>query len=115
MPAERFWEFEDATVNLGSLTAAAEDLGLVVTVEFATVFGNDWWQVPVRANFGSLIGVRSLVVRDSFGENILVKPTRQATARPPWPVSCAASPARRRVPCWPPSRRWAPIARADRS
>jgi hypothetical protein len=89
MPAERFWEFEDATVNLGSLTAAAEDLGLVVTVEFATVFGNDWWQVPVRANFGSLIGVRSLVVRDSFGENILVKPTGQATASratAPWRI-----------------------------
>ncbi|MEJ0038078.1 MAG: hypothetical protein WDO68_18705 [Gammaproteobacteria bacterium] len=87
MPAERFWEFEDATVNLGAISAAAEDLGRLVAVEFATVFGNDWWQIPVRATFGSLIGVRSLVVRDSFGENVLIQPTdvaasRRATA--PW-------------------------------
>jgi len=80
MPAERFWEFEDATVNLGAISAAAEDLGRLVTVEFATVFGNDWWQVPVPATFGSLVSVRSLVVRDSFGENVLVLPTEVAAA-----------------------------------
>ena len=87
MPAERFWEFEDATVNLGAVSAGAEDLGRLITVEFATVFGNDWWQIPVQATFGSLIGVRSLVVRDSFGENVLVQPTDVAAARratAPW-------------------------------
>ena len=49
MPAERFWEFEDAAVDLGAVTAAAEDLGRLLAVEFATVFGNDWWSVPVPA------------------------------------------------------------------
>ena len=85
MPAERFWELEDAAVDLGAVSAAAEDLGRLVTVEFATVFGNDWWQVPIRAGFGSLVGVRSLIVRDSFGENVVVEPTERATpARAPW-------------------------------
>jgi hypothetical protein len=89
MPAERFWEFEDATVNFGAVSAAAEDLGRLIAVEFATVFGNDWWQVPVPARFGSLIGVRSLVVRDSFGENILIEPTDTAAAArasAPWRI-----------------------------
>jgi hypothetical protein len=80
MPAERFWEFEDSIVDLGAVSAAAEDLGRLLTVEFATVFGNDWWQVPVRAAFGALVGVRSLIVRDTFGENILVEPTDRAAA-----------------------------------
>lgn len=80
MPAERFWEFEDATVNLGAISAAAEDLGKLLVVEFATVFGNDWWQIPVPARFGGLLGVRSLVVRDSFGENVLLEPTERAAA-----------------------------------
>jgi hypothetical protein len=80
MPAERFWEFEDAAVDLGAISAAAEDLGRLVTVEFATVFGNDWWSVPVPAHFGSLVGLRSLVVRDSFGENILISDTNTAAA-----------------------------------
>ncbi|MEO8452938.1 MAG: hypothetical protein ABI647_24325 [Gemmatimonadota bacterium] len=80
MPAERFWEFEDSVVDLGAVSAAAEDLGRLLTVEFATVFGNDWWQVPVGASFGGLVGVRSLVVRDTFGENVLIDPTEQAAA-----------------------------------
>jgi hypothetical protein len=80
MPAERFWEFEDAAVDLGAVSAAAEDLGRLLTVEFATVFGNDWWSVPVPAQFGGLVGVRSLVVRDTFGENVLVEPTETASS-----------------------------------
>jgi hypothetical protein len=75
MPAERFWQLEDSVVDLGAVSASAEDLGRLLTVEFATVFGNDWWSVPVRAHFGSLVGVRSLVVRDSFGENVLIEPS----------------------------------------
>jgi hypothetical protein len=85
MPAERFWELEDAKVDLGAVRASVEDLGRLVTVEFATVFGNDWWSVPVRARFGSLVGVRSLVVRDTFGENTLVEPAEAtAAATAPW-------------------------------
>ena len=87
MPAERFWEFEDSTVNLGAVSASAEDLGRLITVEFATVFGNDWWLVPVPANFGTFVGVRSLIVRDSFGEQVLIEPTALAAAHratAPW-------------------------------
>ena len=86
MPAERFWELEDSTVDLGAVSASVEDLGRLITVEFATVFGNDWWSVPVPARFGTLVGVRELVVRDTFGDNVLVEAaettTPQATA--PW-------------------------------
>jgi hypothetical protein len=85
MPAERFWELEDAAVDLGAVSASVEDLGRLITVEFATVFGNDWWSVPVRAHFGSLVGVHRLVVRDTFGENVLIEPAEATTtARAPW-------------------------------
>ena len=85
MPAERFWEFEDAAIDLGAVSAAVEDLGRLLTIEFATVFGNDWWSVPVPARFGGLLGVRSLVVRDTFGQNVLVEPTEKASsATAPW-------------------------------
>ena len=77
MPAERFWEFEDAAVNLGAITASAEDLGRLMAVEFATVFGNDWWSVPVPARFGSLVEVRR---RDTFGDRTLIEPTARAAA-----------------------------------
>jgi hypothetical protein len=84
MPAERFWELEDAAVDLGAVGASVDDLGRLLTVEFATVFGNDWWSVPVPAAFGSLVGVRSLVVRDTFGDSVLVEPTERASAGAPW-------------------------------
>ena len=85
MPAERFWEFEDAAVDLGAVSASAEDLGRLLIVEFGTVFGNNWWSVPVPARFGGLVGVRSLVVRDTFGENVLIEPTETAaSATAPW-------------------------------
>lgn len=80
MPNERFWAFEDAAVDLGAVSASVEDLGRISTVEFATVFGNNWWSVPVHANFGSLVGVRSLIIRDSFGDNVLIQTTEAADA-----------------------------------
>lgn len=95
MPTERFWEFEDATVNLGAVTAAPEDLGRLLTVEFATVFGNDWWSVPVPARFGSLVHVDHLVVRDTFGENVLIETTRAAAAQratAPWRMFALTDP-----------------------
>ena len=85
MPAERFWELEDAAVDLGAVSASVEDLGRLITVEFATVFGNDWWSVPVPARFGSLIGVRELVVRDTFGDHMLIEPAEPTmAAAAPW-------------------------------
>ena len=96
MPAERFWEFEDAAVNLGAISAAADDLGRLLTVEFATVFGNDWWSVPVRAGFGSVVGVRSLVVSDTFGEHVLIEPTSTAAVnRSTRRGGCSPSPIQR--------------------
>lgn len=82
MPTERFWAFEDAAVDLGAVSAAVEDLGRIAVVEFATVFGNDWWTVPVPANFGSLVQIRTLVVRDSFGENVLLQSADQPAGGP---------------------------------
>ena len=100
MPAERFWELEDAVVDLGAVSASAKDLGRVLTVEFATVFGNDWWSVPVPAHFGSLVWVRSLVVRDTSVRRADRADREAAAATAPWRMfrltdsALAAGPAR---------------------
>ena len=80
MPADRFWELEDAAVSLPSVQAAPEDLGRLALVEFATAFGNDWYLVPVRVQTGTVTDVVSLVVTDTFGEALLVRPTGTASA-----------------------------------
>src|SRR6266478_2848255 len=67
MPARRFWEFEDGGTNIGLLSAAAEDLGRLLLREFALIYGNDWFQVPLPAPVGSQVWITSLAITDTFG------------------------------------------------
>jgi len=67
MPARRFWEMEDASVDIGSLTAGAEDLGRLLLREFALIYGNDWFQIPLAVPVGSEVSLDSLTVADTFG------------------------------------------------
>jgi len=66
-PAERFWEFEDAAVHFGAIDAGPTDLVRLLLVEFALVYGNDWFVVPARLPVGSLFRVTSFEVCDTFG------------------------------------------------
>ena len=75
MPAPRWWEFEDGRVDLGRVEAAPEDLARLLLLEFALVYGNDWLMIPVRLGVGSLCQIRSLVVTDTFGEQVDVPPS----------------------------------------
>lgn len=75
MPAHRFWEFEDAVIDLGALRPGATDLVSLLMVETITGFGNDWFVVPIDLPVGSLSRSRSLVVTDTFGFSQLVRPS----------------------------------------
>ena len=73
MPAARFWEFEDAQVDFGSVDAGPTDLVRMLLVEFALDYGNDWFVVPIELDVGSLYRTRSLVITDTFGVRTLLK------------------------------------------
>jgi hypothetical protein len=73
MPAARFWEFEDAQVDFGAITAGPEDLARMLLVEFAISYGNDWFVVPVELPVGSLSRTNSLVITNTFGERFLIR------------------------------------------
>ena len=75
MPAHRFWEFEDAVIDLGALRPGATDLVSLLMVETITGFGNDWFVIPIELPVGSLSRSRSLVVTDTFGFSQLVLPS----------------------------------------
>jgi hypothetical protein len=80
MPASRFWEFEDAQVDFGSVDAGPADLARMLLVEFALSYGNDWFVFPVELEVGSLYRTRSLVVTDTFGFRTLIKPSSELAA-----------------------------------
>lgn len=67
MPAQRYWEFEDGSVNYAGAEAGVTDLLRLVVSEFALTFGNDWFLVPVRLPVGWLYRVARMRVKDTFG------------------------------------------------
>jgi hypothetical protein len=67
MPARRFWEFEDASVDIGSLTAGADDIGRLLLREFALIYGSDWFQIPLAVPVGGEVTIDTLTVADTFG------------------------------------------------
>lgn len=72
MPSDRLWQFEDGSVNLGRLEVQAHDLARLCFVEFAMVYGSDWFTVPLDCPAGAFTTVRSLVYTTTFGESIKV-------------------------------------------
>ena len=77
MPTARFWEFEDAQVDFGSVDAGPTDLARMLLVEFSLTYGNDWFVIPIELDVGSLYRCRSLVIEDTFGVRTLVKPSSE--------------------------------------
>lgn len=89
MPASRLWEFEDASVNFAKVDANPHDLARLLLVEFALVYGNDWFVVPVEIPVGSLCRVSSLIVTNTFGERMLIPHTTKVDgAASPWRMFC---------------------------
>lgn len=72
MPADRYWEFEDAQVNLGALDAKPHDLARLALAEFALVYSQDWLVVPVDVPVGALTVIDELSYTTTFGERIPV-------------------------------------------
>jgi hypothetical protein len=73
MPNARWWEFEDATIDLGSIDAGGSDVARMAFLEFALVYGNDFFAVPLRLPVGSLTRITSLVVADTFGMRLSIE------------------------------------------
>jgi hypothetical protein len=79
MPAPRWWELEDAATDFGAITPDQVDLATMLVMEFALVFGNDWFRVPVPTDVGALSQVTTLVVTDTFGVRTVIEPAEQLT------------------------------------
>jgi len=71
----------------GQLDADHVDLAKLLVMEFALVYGNDWFSVPVPTPIGTLERVTTLVVTDTFGVRTLIRPSEQTqvnAGETPW-------------------------------
>jgi hypothetical protein len=68
MPLARWWEFEDWKVDLGNITSDTTDVPKLLQTEFALIYSNDWMLLPHDVRVGSICDIKSIVVRDVFGQ-----------------------------------------------
>jgi hypothetical protein len=86
MPASRWWQFENGDVDFGNLEAAPDDLGRLLLAEFALVYGNDYFCLPLQLPVGAVCRVTRLEVSTTFGDTVIVPDAVAAdgAARPRW-------------------------------
>ena len=74
MASDRLWQFEDGAVNFGQLEVQGYDLARLCFIEFAMIYGNDWFVAPVDVDSGSFINVTELAYTTTFGDRFVVPP-----------------------------------------
>jgi hypothetical protein len=67
-PPRRYWTLEDGNFNLAAVTVSPDDLARMLIVEFATVYANDWYVLPIQLPSGALHTISQLTITSSFGD-----------------------------------------------
>ena len=100
MPLPRYFEMEDAGIDLGAIDASAADLARMALLEFGLVYANDMFMVPVRMPIGVVAEVVSLEVEDNFGLATRIASAARAPSAndPGWSFMTPATPDGGRVP-----------------
>jgi len=73
MAADRWWEIEDGRVNFGRIGSDPDELMRMLLIQFALVYNNDWYIVPLDLGTGAIYTAKSVVVTDTFGERTLIQ------------------------------------------
>jgi len=86
MPDARWWNFEDGQTDFGQLDAEHVDLAKMLVMEFALIYGNAWYEIPLPTQLGTLSRVTLLVVSDTFGQRTFIRPTESLNSpgQRPW-------------------------------
>jgi hypothetical protein len=67
-PHSRFWEIEDANVDIGGYPPDTAHFATMLLVDLVYSHGDDWFVFPLTAKAGHIVTIRSLSVTDSFGK-----------------------------------------------
>lgn len=78
----RWWAFEDAATDFGSIEVAKPDIARLLLMEFVLIYGDDWFVIPLTVTMPNLVKIKQMSVSNVFGENIPVGPARIAHEDP---------------------------------
>ena len=104
MPAARWWQEEDASIDLGGVEANAADLPRMALLQFGLVFGNDHFVLPVGLPVGAVFRTTHLLVTDTFGVSLVIDPA--AHAGPAAAAAKARTGGRCSPSLWPTGQGW---------
>ncbi|TDW97486.1 hypothetical protein [Dinghuibacter silviterrae] len=79
MPLPRYWMMEDSQIDFGKIDTSPTGLLSLLVAEFGLVYGNDWFMLPYPLSVNTLCEIKGIVVKDVFGEYVLVKPVGLGT------------------------------------
>ena len=97
MPASRWWAFEEGDVHFGDIAAAPGDLGRLLLADYVTVYGNDWYSIPLASPAGHRVpGPRPEGVRHDGRRVYFDRPCRAGRRAPARPTSVPVVRAERR-------------------
>lgn len=77
MPNTRWWTFEQGDTNFGDINPDTTDINKLLLMEFALIYANDWFMLPLTMTAGNILNVSGLSVKNVFGEHIWIAPTGQ--------------------------------------
>jgi hypothetical protein len=76
MPHPRWWAMEDYEVDFGQMDVAPTDLIKILLAEFALVYGDDWFVVPLALRVGTINHIVSVKTTDVFNNIDDIGPAR---------------------------------------
>ncbi len=79
MPNTRWWRFEEGRTNFGDIDPDTTEINKLLVIEFALVYANDWFLLPLTVPAGTIATVRGLSVTNVFGERTWIDPAGQGT------------------------------------
>jgi len=82
MPHPRWWAMEDYAIDLGQMDVATSDLIKMLLAEFALVYGDDWFVVPLALKVGTINHIAEVRTTDVFGKKDKITQARVNSSDP---------------------------------
>jgi hypothetical protein len=76
IPADRYWQLEEGSIDVAAIEAQPHDLARLCLAEFALAGGDDWLVVPVDGRRGAINQIEAVTVTTTFGEQIEIAEAR---------------------------------------
>lgn len=73
-PRSRWWEIEDAAVDIGGYPPDTSHFPTTLLIDLIASHGDDWFLFPVDARGGHILTLRTVTVTDAFGESYPLTP-----------------------------------------